>query len=52
MRKNLFDDEWASGSDNDENEVEIAISNFFDNQIIVLVSEPGGEGRRCLYVLY
>ena len=48
----LFDDEGASGGDDDVDEVEIAVAHFFDLQSIELVCKLGGESGRRLYVLY
>lgn len=36
----LFDDEGTSRADDDEYEVEVAISNFFDGQVVELVPDP------------
>ena len=48
----LFDDEGGGGADDDVDEVEVAVADFFDLQVMEVVGELGGESWGVLYVLH
>lgn len=48
----LLDDERTSGANDDEDEIEVAITHFFDCYVVKLVVELRRERRCGLYVFY
>lgn len=48
----LLDDKRTGRGDDDVDEVEVTVADFFDLQVEAVAAEHGGERRRGLYVLH